>query len=208
MERILSLLNKSNYEQALIETQKYLKLNSKKNFLKNMKRFAIESKNAIGTPTPHLRKFSKVIVKFGKDSPDEAFKFCKILWDTKVYENKKIVAFSLGSLARNKSKQIISSLRKMLSESDDWSVCDSLSSDVIRPLMESYLSEILSEFIKWITDKNLWVRRAVPASIAYYSIKHKNGLRKEFNDLLGKMKEDEEYYVKKAVEWAYREMGK
>lgn len=206
MEKILQFLKEREYNKTLIEIQKYLKANSKKTYLKNMKRFAIENKNAIGTPTPYVRKVGKVVIEFGKENPDEGFNFSKILWDTKIYENKKIASFTLGSLVKTKSKEIIPLLRKILNESDDWSICDSLSGDVVRPLMENYPDAIISEFRKWISDKNLWVRRAVAASIAYYSIRHKNGLRREFNELLIKLEGDKEYYVKKAVDWAYREM--
>lgn len=203
---ILELLKEKKYHQAVIGVQKYLKTNSKKTYLKNMKRFAIENKNAIGTPTPYIRKISKIIIKFGKEHPDEALKFCRILWKANIYENKKIVSFVLGSLAKSKSNEIIPMLRKMLSESKDWSICDSLSGDVVRYLLEVCTNEVLSEFRKWVNDENLWVRRGLAASVAYYSITHKNGFRKEFNELLEKMRRDKEYYVRKAVEWAYREM--
>lgn len=74
--------------------------------------------------------------------------------------------------------------------------------------MEISPNEILFEFRKWVNDKNLWVRRAVAASIAYYSIRQKGGLKREFQKLLTELQEEKEYYVKEPVEWAYREMNK
>lgn len=183
------------------EIQATLRSKASTKYRANMQRFAIDNRKAYGVPTPEIRKVARAIRKSYKGEPKKLFFLLTYLWRTKNYESKKLVTFLLPFC---EVKNVLKVLTRFLSESGDWSICDSLCGDTVAVIMKRNPTAIEKLFSKWIHSKNLWVRRAVPASIAYYSISN-NG--NKYRIYIKALKSDKEYYVKKAVQWAEREMG-
>ncbi len=99
---------------------------------------------------------------------------------------------------------------RYLPEVSDWETCDQLCMGLLgQALVEqpSYMGELE----RWVEDPNLWVRRAALASsVVLRRSKAGKEIRHSLDErTLGiclRLLDDEEHYVRKAVDWAVREV--
>lgn len=85
---------------------------------------------------------------------------------------------------------------------NNWALCDTLATDVISVLIEIqpiYISKI----IDWIYSENPWKRRTVIVSII--KAKRVNDKKKLIDNIFEALKYENDYFVKKALDWLKRE---
>jgi 3-methyladenine DNA glycosylase AlkD len=176
-------------EEIISQLKKY----SNPRNVEGMARFGISSKNTLGISIPILRKTAKSIGKNHQLALD--------LWDSGIHE-ARILAALIDEPAKVTSIQ----MDKWVADFDSWDVCD----QVCMNLFDK--SEFTDEKIgKWAKDEREYVRRAAFALIAALSFHDKNRSDKNFEKffpLIQKYSIDERNFVKKAVNWALRQIGK
>jgi len=159
-----------------------------------MKRFGISGKNMIGGPgIPALRKMAKQI---GKDH-----KLAKELWDSDIHE-AKILAGMIDDVKYVTENQMDS----WVADFDSWDICDQTISNLFD---STELAE--KKACQWIFDEREFVRRAGFVMMAAMSV-HRKDMEDDdflkFFPLIKKYSTDERNFVKKAVNWALRQIGK
>jgi len=165
---------------------------SEKN-IEGMKRFGIVPKNAFGVSTPVLL----AIAKKYKNNHELALE----LWEHEVREAKHL-AIMIEDCKQTTDKQ----LEKWVSEIDSWDICDSFCSRLVRKLPDAY-----KKVKKWHIDDREFVRRSAFSTIAWLAVHDKKASDAAFIELLRFIEEtasDERNFVKKAVNWALRQIGK
>ena len=168
--------------------------------VEGMARFGIKPKTRVlGIPIPELRKLAKEILKsVGRPTSHQlALK----LWDAKIHE-ARILAGYIAEPAKITEKQF----EKWVKSFDSWDVVDQVcsacldkTSFVLRKIFE--LSERKPEFEK----------RTAFTLICCLSVHDKKMKDAEFLKFFPIIKEaanDERNFVKKAVNWALRQIGK
>jgi len=161
--------------------------------LTHMERFGINVKNALGVSIPNLRLLAKEIPK----NHSLALK----LWDTGIHE-ARILACYVDEIKRVTEFQ----LETWVKDFNSWDLCDQCCGNLFDRTPFAY-----SKAVEWSKRSEEFVKRAGFVLMATLSVHDKNAENKQFNiffDLIKDESMDDRVYVKKAVNWALRQIGK
>lgn len=176
---------------------KQLKSQKNEKNITGMARFGIQGKNMLGISMPVLRKMAKEI----KKSDSDVHKLAQELWGSGIHEAK-----ILASLI-DKSELVTSSqMDSWIRDFDSWDVCDQVCMNLF--CKTQFAPKKIGE---WVKRNSEFERRAGFALLATWAWKRKDINDKEiaqFLPLTIKYATDERNYVKKAVNWALRQIGK
>jgi len=158
-----------------------------------MARFGINPHNALGISIPDLRRLAKEI---GKNHP-----LALELWDSDIHEARILAALvaEAGQLTENQ-------MGSWVKDFDSWDICDQVCSNLFDKAPFAY-----DMAIKWVRDQREFVRRAgfvIMAALAVHDKKAADRRFIKFLPFLKKYSTDERNMVKKAVNWALRQIGK
>jgi 3-methyladenine DNA glycosylase AlkD len=182
-----------NSQTNTILTTLYSKANPKN--VEGMARYGITTSkgNVLGISTPILTSLKKSI----GTNQDLALE----LWQTEILEARILAAFIADP------KQITKSLmNRWVRDFDNWAICDGVCMHCFRNT--SFAHEMIRP---WTKRKEEFVRRAGFTMIATLAVADKKSEDAVFLKYLPIIKEystDERNYVKKAVNWALRQIGK
>jgi len=160
---------------------------------KGMARFGIKPKNAYGISIPNIRKIAR---ETGKNH-----ELAKELWASGIHE-AKILASMIDDSLLVTAKQ----MDKWIRDFDSWDICDEVCLNLFVKIPCAY-----EKAMEWTTRKREFEKRAGFALMATLAWRDKNAENKKFLSflpLIEKMATDERNYVKKAVNWALRQIGK
>ena len=160
---------------------------------RGMARFGIKPKNAYGISIPDIRKIAR---ETGKNH-----ELAKELWASGIHE-AKILASMIDDSLLVTAKQ----MDKWIRDFDSWDVCDEVCLNLFVKIPCAY-----EKAMEWTTRKREFEKRAGFALMATLAWRDKNAENKKFLSflpLIEKMATDERNYVKKAVNWALRQIGK
>lgn len=161
--------------------------------VKGMARFGINHKKTYGVRMPELRRIAK---NAGKDH-----ELAEKLWN-EGYNETKILA----SLVEDPKMVTEDQMEEWVSEFDSWDVCDQCCINLFRKL--PFAREKVFE---WGKRDEEFVKRAAFALIAVLAVHDKkagNEKFEEFFTLIIRESSDNRNFVKKAVNWALRQIGK
>lgn len=157
------------------------------------KKFGIISNNSLGIYHKELKMIAKEI---GHDN-ELALK----LFDSEIYEGRLLCSKVF------KPKDVTEALmEKWVKTFENWEICDSFSMGVF-----SKSKFALAKIMEWTKRDSEFEKRAGFAIIASYCMADKNSdndLFEQFFPLIKREANDERLYVKKAVNWALRNIGK
>ena len=177
------------YEEII----KLLKSKANKKNVEGMARFGINTKNTLGIPVYVLRDLAK---KIGKNHD-----LAKKLWDSKIHEARLLACF-IGEKAKLTEKE----MEKWVLGFDSWDICDQMCSNLFNRTDMAW-----QKAVEWTKRKEEFVKRAGFVLIATLSVHDKVAKDKDFEKFFGLIKKhsaDERNFVKKAVNWALRQIGK
>ena len=170
-----------------------LKSMSNPEAVKGMARYGINPKNNLGVSIYKLRPIAKEI---GKDH-----KLALKLWSSGIHDARLLACF-IEDPAKVTSEQMDSWAKDF----DSWDVCDQACTSLfdLTPLAWKKVFE-------WAKRDEEFVKRAAFSIIAGLAVHDKKASDKEFEQFSTLIKQhsvDERNYVKKAVNWALRNIGK
>jgi 3-methyladenine DNA glycosylase AlkD len=171
----------------------YLKKHSSKKDKDGMARFGINPEYAMGVRVPVLRSLAR---KIGKNH-----KLALELWKTKIHE-VRILATMIDDPKLVTEKQ----MEEWVKGFNSWDLCDQCCSNLFCRLPISW-----KKVREWSNKKEEFVRRAGFSLIAYLACHDKKAKDKDFEKffpLIKKYSIDERNFVRKAVNWALRQIGK
>jgi 3-methyladenine DNA glycosylase AlkD len=165
---------------------------SKKN-REGMSRFGINVNKAFGVSVPNMRQLAKEI---GKNH-----ELALELWETG-YHEARIVASMIAD-----PKQVTEKLMdNWVKDFNSWDLCDQCCSNLFDKTPFAY-----RKISEWSNSREEFVKRAGFALMAASAVHHKKADDKTFIKFLPIIKRestDERNYVRKAVNWALRQIGK
>jgi len=174
------------------EAMDRLKAKARPDQLEGMARFGITGAGRLGLSMPDIRQLAKEIRK----NHDLALK----LWVTKVPD-----AMILAAIADDPAQMTKEQLESWVVDINAWDVCDQLCMTMDKL---PFAPELVRE---WSTRDEEFVKRAAFALIACLAWHAKQAPDKDFIGYLKIIKAgatDERNFVKKAVNWALRNIGK
>jgi len=161
--------------------------------VEGMARFGISPKNTYGVSIPTLRAMAKAI---GRDHA-----LAQQLWSSGVHE-ARILASMVDSLGSVTEEQI----EQWVRDFDSWDVCDQCCSNLFDKTGFAY-----QKAVEWSKREEEFVKRAgfvLMAVLAVHDTKAKDEEFEKFLPLIKGESTDERNFVKKAVNWALRQIGK
>lgn len=171
------------------------------------KRYLKSDLEFIGVATPPFRS---VIVAVLKSAPplDRAalLAAAKALWERRVFELRAAAAEPLMRRVRLLEARDIQLVERLLRDSRTWALIDVLAPRVAGPMLERYpdLGPVLD---RWAEDDDFWVRRAALLALLV-PLRRGGGDFERFAGYADAMLEEREFFVRKAIGWVLREVGK
>ena len=180
-------------DPRVAEALAWLKKHSKKSVRDGMARYAIPSDKALGVLMGDIQKLGK---ELGRDHA-----LALELWKTDVYEVRMLCAY-VDEPERVTAAQMDAQARDF----DNWAICDTLCFALWVRTPHAF-----AKIKQWANHKDEYVKRASFALLASMALKHKESTDADYLrtlPLMEKAATDERNFVKKAVSWALRGVGR
>lgn len=177
----------------LREIMKLLEKESKPENREGMARFGINVERAYGVSIPSLRKMAKELGK--------SHALAQELWGSGVHESK-----ILACLVDDPLKVTEGQMEKWVMDFDSWDICDLCCSNLFDRTPFAF-----SKAFEWSSRDEEFVKRAGFALMAALSVHDKKAGDEKFLEFLPVIKReatDQRNFVRKAVNWALRQIGK
>jgi 3-methyladenine DNA glycosylase AlkD len=175
------------------EIIKSIKLQYNLQNIEGMARFGINPKNTYGASIPFLRNLAK---KTGKNH-ELALK----LWDSEIHEARILAGF-IDEPSKVSERQ----LEFWVSDFDSWDVCDQVCSALFDKTEFAW-----EKAVEWSKRDKEFVKRAgfvLMAALSVHDKKAKDEDFEKFFPIIKRESTDERNFVRKAVNWALRQIGK
>lgn len=161
--------------------------------LAGMARYGINPENTYGVSIPNLRKMAKEI------GIDHAL--AQQLWVSGIHE-----ARILASMIDDPKMATEEQLESWVKDFDSWDVCDQCCSNLFERTEFAY-----QKAIEWSSSDKEFIKRAGFVLMARLAVSDKKAVDIKFEPFLPLIKReagDNRNFVKKAVNWALRQIGK
>ncbi len=161
--------------------------------VEGMARYGINPEGTLGVSLPNLRKIAKEI---GKDH-----ELAAELWATGIHE-----ARILAALVDEPGQVTVEQMDVWATGFDSWDVCDQCCCNLFEKTEYAW-----EQLVAWSSREEEFVKRAAFALMACLAWHDKSATDTQMKKLLPVIKReswDERNFVKKAVNWALRNIGK
>jgi 3-methyladenine DNA glycosylase AlkD len=158
-----------------------------------MARYGINPTNTLGVSIPRLRAMAKEI---GRDHG-----LALELWESGIHEARMLAGFIDDPALVNEAQ-----LERWVGDFDSWDVCDQICSNLFDRTPLAY-----AKAIAWSSREEEFVKRAgfvLMAALAVHDKKAPAGSFRKFLPIIEREVSDDRNFVKKAVNWALRQIGK
>lgn len=158
-----------------------------------MQRFGIQSKNMLGISMPTLRALAK---ELGKNH-----ELALQLWNSKIHD-AQILATMVDIPELVTEKQ----MEQWVTAFDSWAICDQCCNNLFYKTPFAY-----QKLVVWSKREEEYVKRAGFVLMAVLAVHDQDAVDKQFLSFLPIIKResgDPRNFVKKAVNWALRQIGK
>lgn len=158
-----------------------------------MARYGINTRNTLGVSIPFLRQLAR-----GYRGQHE---LALALWATDVHE-----ARLLATLVDDPKQVTAAQMEAWVKDLDSWDLCDQLCNNLFRRMPHARAKALL-----WAKRKPEFIRRAGYVLMATLAVHDKTATDADFEaffDAIRAGATDERNFVRKAVNWALRQIGK
>ena len=162
-----------------------------------MARFAIITKKAFGVSAPNLRALAKEIKKQTKDRHKLALE----LWETGINE-----ARAIAYLIDDPKEVTEIQMESWVKDFDNWAICDGTCGHLFCRSEFAY-----KKVLEWSEREEEFIKRAGIVLIAWLAVHDKKADDEkiaQFLPILESKADDERNFIKKAVNWSLRQIGK
>lgn len=158
-----------------------------------MKRYGITPGRALGISLYVLREIA------GRTGVDHSLALD--LWDCGIHE-----AYILASMVDDPALVTEAQMERWVKDFDSWDICDQVTSNLFDKTPFAY-----SKAIEWAGREEEFVKRAAFATMAALAVQDKAATNEQlepFFEIIVSAACDDRNFVKKAVNWALRNLGK
>jgi len=175
------------------EVLKILRSLGSKKAREGMEKFGITSNHSLGISTPILKSFAR---KLGRDH-----RLAAELWACGIFEARVIAA-----LVDEPDKVSQRQMDRWVAAFNSWAICDGCCCYLFRRTPFAW-----NKAVEWSKHPKEYVKRAGFSLMAYLAVHDKEADDLQFQKMLPIIEreaKDERLYVRKAVNWALRQIGK
>lgn len=179
-------------DEALRQALEILRRAANIDYWNNLRRFSIPQSNSLGVPIPDLRRIARHVVNTKTLALE--------LWGTGIHE-----AQILATMVFPPGELTMEDAGRMVEDIDSWDLCDNFAGNLV---CNSGIA--LEAVASWHGNEGEFIRRAAFSIIAQLD-KSKNCTAEDvvfFLECIESAATDSRNFVKKAVGWALRDIGK
>jgi 3-methyladenine DNA glycosylase AlkD len=158
-----------------------------------MARFGISTAGTLGIPVGTLRALAR--------ENGRSHELALALWDSGIHE-----ARILATIIDEPERVTAAQMNRWARDFDSWDVCDQACQNLFR-----YTPRAFQQAARWARARPEFVRRAGFSLMAGLAVESKEGTDAQFEaflPLIAEASSDPRNFVKKAVNWALRQIGK
>lgn len=154
-----------------------------------------------------IRRVAKAFVSGAKAlTHDDLVALVEALWAEPVFERRMASVVLLELHPKLLSAADLSLIERLLRESLTWALVDALATDVVGGILARSVAEVTPVLDRWATDPDFWIRRA--SLLAELQPLRKGGDLGSFLRRADAMLDEKEFFIRKAIGWVLREVGK
>ncbi len=183
----------------LKKIQLVLKEKSNAGAIAAYKKFVPGTMKVYGVRTPELNELSKQFKAGG-------FELIKTLWDAGALEEKLIAVKILQKIAKQDAARSLALVEYFAPGIDNWAVCDAIGMQALQTINKTHQKEIFALAKNYNKSANFWERRLSLVLMEWYT--RDASSHAAISKLVMPLKDDKEYYVKKAVVWINKNFAK
>ena len=160
----------------------------------------------LGVTTPVLRATVKQLAREAELDHDALVDTVVALWARGIFELRaaavELLVMHVGLLG----PADMAVLERLLRESRTWALVDFLSTAVVGTVVVEH-PELASTLDRWAADDDFWIRRAAMLSLLV-PMRKGGGDFARFARYADAMLEEREFFIRKAIGWILREVGR
>lgn len=171
----------------------YLRSHANPSSVAGMARYGINTRNTLGVSIPLLRQLAR--------SHRRQHELALELWATDIHE-----ARLLATLVEDPRQVTPAQMEAWVGELDSWDLCDQLCNNLFRKTTHARANALA-----WAKRKPEFIRRAGFVLMATLAVHDKTATDADFEPFFAAIQNaatDERNFVRKAVNWALRQIGK
>jgi 3-methyladenine DNA glycosylase AlkD len=137
---------------------------------------------------------------------DQLVALAEELWRQPIHERRMAATVLLEHRSGMLGAADLPLLERLTRESRTWALVDGLAGDVVGTILAADEPGTLPTLDRWATDPDFWVRRA--ALLAWLRPLRHGAPSARFLAYADGMLEEREFFIRKAIGWVLRELGK
>jgi len=191
--------------------QVFISLGVDPKYVEGMRMAVPGAGNLYGVKVPQLRKLSKEIInKYGKRN-EPIRNIAEACWSEGSREHELVALFLLAGIPLTPFERWKVGVR-FLPDVKNWESCDQLCMALLgQALAED--PQYMNTLETWVEHENFWTRRAALVAPVYlrrakYLPEVTDDLDRRTLEMAARLLNDEEKYIRKAVDWTVREVLK
>ena len=151
----------------------------------------------------------RVVRAFTQQHPSltepELSRLVTALWSQAVHERRLAAVILLDSSSSVLGPEDLALIERLLRDSHTWAYVDGLAGDVTGSILVRH-PEALPALDLWAADADFWIRRS--ALLAMIQPLKDGAAFERFAGYADSMLEEKEFFIRKAIGWVLREVGK
>lgn len=157
----------------------------------------------LGIPVPQVRKVAKSHIRGMRDG-DALRAAANDLWRNATHREHWYAAMTILGSRACRSEESLPLIEHMIRTGEWWDVTDELAHR-FADLQDDGSEHTRVLLYEWTTDENLWIRRV---SIISQLLRRERYDRDLLTTAILENAEDRDFFIRKAIGWALREVGK
>lgn len=152
------------------------------------------------------REVKAAIPVMGALDHDELIALVEALWSGPIFERRMAAAMLLQVRGDVLDVTDLPFLERLLRDSLTWALVDGLAADVVGAILAADEERTSAVLDRWATDPDFWIRRS--ALLAWLRPLRAGAPLDRFLSYAEMMLDEKEFFIRKAIGWVLREVGK
>ncbi len=171
------------------------------------KRYLKSGLEFLGASVWEIRRVVQAFVKGAAPlTHDNLVALVEALWGQPVHERRMAAVALLELHPRLLGPADMPLIERLLRESLTWALVDGLAADVVGGILAGSPAEVTPVLDRWSTDPDFWIRRS--SLLAELQPLRAGADLAPFLRRAESMLEEREFFIRKAIGWVLREVGK
>jgi 3-methyladenine DNA glycosylase AlkD len=147
-----------------------------------------------------------MVAEMGGLDHDQLIALADALWSERIFDRRMAATILLDLRSGLLSTEDLPFLEGLLRDSHTWALVDALAGDVVGSILAADEDRASPVLDRWAKDPDFWIRRS--ALLAWLQPLRHGAPLDRFLSYADAMLDEKEFFIRKAIGWVLREVGK